>query len=70
MDAHREKGSEKIRNLAIMIYMVGNALTFTKLLSTAPAGLQGTGELGGKLVRALLLSLVWPIYWIGRALFG
>jgi hypothetical protein len=60
----------KVRNAAIMIYMVGNALTFTKLLSTELAGLQGTGEFGGKIMKALLLSFVWPFYWIGRALFG
>ena len=62
--------TERVRNAAIMIYMVGNALTFTKLLSTELAGLQETGELGGKIVNALLLSLVWPFYWIGWALFG
>jgi hypothetical protein len=69
MDAHREK-AEKVRNIVIIIYMVGNALTFTKLLSNEMAGLQGTGEVGVKVVRALLLSFVWPFYWIGRALFG
>jgi hypothetical protein len=36
--------------------MAGNALTFTKLLSAELAGLQGTGELGGKIMKALLIS--------------
>ena len=48
--------------------MVGNALTFSKLLSIEVAGVQG--DLGGKVIRVLLLSLVWPFYWIGRLLFG
>ena len=61
---------EKLRNAVIMIYMVGNALTFTKLLSTELAGPEGTGGLGGSVVRALLWSFVWPVYWIGRAAFG
>ena len=62
--------TEKVRNAAIMIYMVGNALTFTKLLSTELTGLQETGEIGGKIINALLWSFVWPFYWIGQALFG
>ena len=62
--------SEKIRNAAIMIYMVGNALTFTKLWSMELANLQETGLLGGKMIKALLLSFVWPFYWIGRMLLG
>jgi hypothetical protein len=61
--------TEKVRNAAILIYMVGNALTFTKLLATELAGLQETGEVGGKIVKALILSLVWPFYWIGSTLF-
>lgn len=48
--------------------MVGNALTFSKLLSIEVSGVQG--DLGGKVIRVLLLSLVWPFYWIGRLLFG
>lgn len=70
MHQRHEPMTERVRNAAIMIYMVGNALTFTKLLSTELAALQGTGELGGKIIKALLLSFVWPFYWIGRALFG
>jgi len=62
--------TERVRNAAILIYMVGNALTFTKILAAELAGLQGTGEVGGKIVKVLLLSLVWPLYWIGSALFG
>jgi hypothetical protein len=53
-----------------MIYMVGNALTFTKLLSAELTRLQETSELAGKVVKSLLLSFVWPLYWIGRTLFG
>ena len=53
-----------------MIYMVGNALTFTKLLSAELAGLHETGELAGKVLKALVLSFVWPLYWIGRTFFG
>ena len=62
--------TERLRNAAIMVYMVGNALTFTKLLSAELSGLQGTSELGGKIMKALLLSFVWPFYWLGRALLG
>jgi hypothetical protein len=65
-----EPMTERVRNLVVMIYMVGNALTFTKLMSVELAGLQGAGQLGGKIVTALLLSFVWPLYWIGRTLFG
>jgi hypothetical protein len=70
MNPHRGKASEKFRNVVIMIYMVGNTLTFTKLLSTEMAGPKGTGEVGIKVVRALLLSFIWPFYWIGRTVFG
>ena len=64
----RQQLRERVRNAAILIYMVGNALTFSKLLSIEVAGAQG--DLGGKVIRVLLLSLVWPFYWIGRVLFG
>jgi hypothetical protein len=70
MNPGREKASEKFRNGVIMTYMVGNALTFTKLLSAELAGLQETDELAGKVVKALVLSFVWPAYWIGRTFFG
>ena len=70
MHQRRELMTDRIRNLLIMIYMVGNALTFTKLMSVELAGLQGAGQLGGKIVTALLLSFVWPLYWIGRTFFG
>ena len=61
---------EKIRDAVIMIYMVGNALTFTKVLFIELAGLQQTDQLIGKVVAALLLSIIWPLYWIGRAFLG
>ena len=64
----RQQLHERARNAAILIYMVGNALTFSKLFSIEVAGAQG--DLGGKVIRVLLLSLVWPFYWIGRLLFG
>ena len=41
MQQRHEPVIERVRSAAIMIYMVGNALTFTKLLSTELAGLQG-----------------------------
>lgn len=61
MHQRNELMTERVRNAAIMIYMVGNALTFTKLLSMELASLQGTGELGGKIIKALLLSFGWPL---------
>ena len=70
MSWRNEAITERVRNAAILIYMVGNALTFTRLLATEVAGLQETGELGGKIMKSLLLSLVWPFYWIEFALFG
>ena len=62
--------NEKVRNAAILIYMVGNALTFSRLWGTELAGLREAGELGSALIKALLVSAIWPIYWIGRLLFG
>ena len=70
MSEQQEPGAKSVRNWAVLIYMVGNALTFTKLLQGDPTGLQSAGELGGRVVGALLLSFVWPFYWIGRLLFG
>ena len=61
---------EKIRNTAIIIYMIGNALTFTKVFNSEFAASQGAHELGSKMMNALLASFLWPFYWIGRALFG
>ena len=58
MHQRHEPMMARIRNAAIMIYMVGNALTFTKLLSTELAGLQGVGEIGGNIMNTLLLSFV------------
>jgi hypothetical protein len=62
--------TKRVRNGAILVYMVGNALTFSKLLPVELAGLQGTDEFGGAVMKALLWSLVWPLYWIERAILG
>jgi hypothetical protein len=48
MHQRRELMTDRVRNLLIMIYIVGNALTFTKLMSIELAGLQGADQLGGK----------------------
>jgi hypothetical protein len=39
MHQRHQPVTERVRNAAIVIYMVGNALTFTKLLSTELAGI-------------------------------
>ena len=60
----RQQLHERVRNAAILIYMVGNALTFSRLLSIEVAGAQG--DLGGKVIRSpsslprLALLLDWP----------
>lgn len=68
---HRhEPMTTRVRNGAILVYMVGNALTFSKLLPVELAGLQETDGFGGAIVKALISSLVWPFYWISRVIFG
>jgi hypothetical protein len=67
MHVQSEVASEKIRNALIVVYMVGNAVTFTKVVSVEMAG---PAELTGAILRALACSLVWPIYWLWRAVIG
>ena len=62
--------TEKVRNASILVYMVGNALTFTKLLPAELAGVQGTSEFGAAVVKTLVLACVWPFYWLAAAFLG
>jgi hypothetical protein len=59
---------EKLRNGVIMIYMVGNALTFTEVMSQEGNG-YGTAGFASQVMKALAVSLLWPVYWIWRILF-
>ena len=45
-------------------------LTFAKVLPLEMAKAQQAGEIAGNVVYALLISLVWPFYWITRGLSG
>jgi hypothetical protein len=57
---------EKLRNGLIVVYMLGNVLTFNSLLK-AEHGVMIAGEPWLPIVLKLLgLSLIWPLYWVTR----
>ena len=66
MNPRPEASSERIRDVAILIYMVGNALTFSALISGGLAEAEG---IGNRVIPALALSFIWPLYWAWRVLF-
>jgi hypothetical protein len=51
--------SQRLRDIAIILYLVGNALTYSHL---ARADRVHAVETRG-MVRNLALSSVWPLYW-------
>jgi hypothetical protein len=57
---------EAVRNVLIMIYMVGNALTFNTVFKMERAAMTVHESSAAVLLKALGLSLIWPIYWIWR----
>ena len=61
---------EQLRNAAILVYMVGNALTFNHLLGASRDVIQETGSMAYPLVKSLVLSTIWPLYWIYVAIVG
>jgi hypothetical protein len=48
-----------IRNSLIMVYLVGNALTYRQLVKIDPSRALETGAM----LKNLGLSFVWPLYW-------
>jgi hypothetical protein len=57
---------EKLRNGLVLIYMVGNVLTFNSLLKAERTAM-AAGDTWLPIIAKLLgLSLVWPIYWATR----
>jgi hypothetical protein len=49
-----------IRNSLIMVYLVGNALTYRQLVKIDPSHALETGTM----LKNLGLSFVWPLYWL------
>ena len=52
-----------IRNLLILVYLVGNALTYRNLVKADPSPALDTGTM----LRNLGVSFLWPLYWLINA---
>jgi hypothetical protein len=59
---------DTVRNTIIIIYMVGNALTFNALLKAERATMVAADNWMVPLLKILSLALVWPAYWLVRLL--
>jgi len=57
---------EAVRNVLIMIYMVGNALTFNSVFKIERAAMAMHDSAVPVLLKALGIALIWPIYWLWR----
>lgn len=56
--------SWKIRELLILAYLVGDALTYRHLVRLDPTHALGTVPL----LKNLGISLLWPLYWLSNVL--
>jgi hypothetical protein len=54
------------RNVLIMIYMVGNALTFNSVFKIERAAMAMHESWAPIMLKTLGLALVWPFYWLWR----
>lgn len=59
---------ENLRNALILVYMVGNALTFNSLLKAERATMIIGESWLPAIVKIMALSLIWPVYWLLRLL--
>jgi hypothetical protein len=55
-----------LRNGIVLVYMVGNVLTFNSLLKAERAAMVAGDAWLPIIVKLLSCSLVWPIYWLTR----
>ena len=53
---------EAVRNILIMTYMVGNALTFNSIFKIERAAMAMHDAAAPALLKALGLALIWPVY--------
>jgi hypothetical protein len=56
---------EAVRNVLIMIYMVGNA-AFNSVFKIERAAMAMHDSWASIMLKALGLALVWPLYWLWR----
>jgi len=57
-------GRDGIRNAIIVIYMLGNAVTFNALIKAERAAIVGDASWALIILKSLALSLIWPIFWL------
>lgn len=56
---------------AIMLgYLLGNALTYNHLMRVGRATIADTDGASFLIVKSLLTSTVWPLYWLYSAIAG
>jgi hypothetical protein len=55
---------ETLRNGLIIVYMVGNALTFNALLKLERATMAADQSWTTGILKILALAIVWPVYWL------
>jgi hypothetical protein len=52
------------RNATILVYLLGNALTYRHLVKADP----GYALESGTMLWNLAISCIWPIYWVAQLL--
>ena len=56
---------------AIMLaYLVGNALTYNHLIKAGRSEISAAGDASFLIVKSLMVSTVWPLYWLYYAVAG
>jgi hypothetical protein len=61
---------ENIRYAASLLYLAGGALTYNHLIKVGRESLTQASELSGLVFKNILISVVWPLYWVFRAFVG
>ena len=61
---------EQFRNGAILVYLVGNAMTYNHIIKANRELIHQTGELAPIMLKTLAISCMWPIYWAYRLIVG
>jgi hypothetical protein len=61
---------ENIKYAASLVYLLGGTLTYNHLLKTGRLELTHASELSSLIFQSILISVVWPFYWVVRAITG
>jgi hypothetical protein len=54
----------------MLTYIIGNALTYNHLFRAGRSAVGGSEDVGLLIVKSLVISTVWPVYWLYHVIAG